>query len=146
MDAAEELMRRVAEAFERADLRPLFDAIDGEKIVWKSGSVREGPFRFGGRYAKREGVVELTSQLAAAYRFRYFTPKEIVSKGDVVWGLFDVAGDFLANGDGAGEARPFRFECAIRWRLQNSRIVEHQTFFDTDDLFRQLNGVDAAVS
>jgi ketosteroid isomerase-like protein len=138
MEAAEELMQRIVEAFEKADLRPLLSSIDENRIVWRSGSVRGGPFGFGGVYAQRGGVVELTSRLAAAYRFRHFTPKEIISKGNVVWGLFEVAGDFQPNGGSTGEARPFQFECAIRWRLLDNKIVEHQTFFDTDDLFRQL--------
>jgi hypothetical protein len=142
MEAAEALMRRVAEAFEKGDLRPLFDAIDAQKIVWKSGSVREGPFRFGGTYTERDGVLKLTSQLAAAYRFCKFTPTEIISGGDIVWGRFAVAGDFRPNGDSTAKPRPFQFECAIRWRLLNSRIVEHQTFFDTEDLFRQLGGAE----
>jgi len=137
MQAAEILMRQIVKAFENGDLRPLFDSIDENGIVWKSGSAQGGPFRFGGSYAKRGGVVEVTSQLATGWSFQCFKPKEIVSKGNVVWGLFEVAGEFRPDGDGA--ARPFEYECALRWRVQGGKIVEHQAFFDTYELFRQVD-------
>jgi|tagenome__1003787_1003787.scaffolds.fasta_scaffold20960105_6 ketosteroid isomerase-like protein len=129
------MMRKVAEAFAQADLRPLFDAI-GENIVWKSASNVEGASTFGGTYQNRLGVLEVTSQVAAAYVFRRFTPKEIVSSADIIWGLFNVQGDYLPSGQ-SGVRRPFEFECAIRWRMQGNKIVEHQAFFDTNYLLHQ---------
>jgi ketosteroid isomerase-like protein len=132
-DAA--MMRKVAEAFAQADLRPLFDAI-AENIVWKSASNVEGAFIFGGTYRNRLGVLEVTSEISAAHVFRRFSPKEIVSSGDVVWGLFQVAGDYLPSGRSRAR-KPFEFECAIRWRMQGKKVVEHQAFFDTYYLLRQ---------
>jgi hypothetical protein len=41
-----ETMRKVAEAFAQADLKPLFASI-AENIVWKSASSLKGPFLFG---------------------------------------------------------------------------------------------------
>jgi ketosteroid isomerase-like protein len=127
-------MRKVAEAFEQADLKPLFDSI-AENIVWKSGATKEGPFLFGGTYTGRLGVVEVTSLVSTGYVFRRFSPKEIVSSGDVVWGLFDVEGDYLLCGDRT--KRPFQMEFAIRWRVHGGKVVEHQSFFDTHALFKQ---------
>jgi ketosteroid isomerase-like protein len=141
MEATETLMRQIVEAFETGDLRPLFDAIDEENIVWKSGSTNVGPFRFGGVYAKREGIVEVTSQIASKYKFRHYVPKEIIAKGDIVWGLFQVSGDFRLHGENS-VTRPFEFECAIRWRVRDKKIIEHQAFFDTYALFKQLEGAD----
>jgi ketosteroid isomerase-like protein len=126
------LMRRVAEAFEMADLRPLFDAID-EKIVWKSAVTTPGTFGFGGVYRERAGVIQLTTQVISAYNIERLRPKEIVESGDTVWGLFDVEGEFrpsLAVGR-------FKYEYAMRWRLRRGKIVEHQGFFDTHGLLQQ---------
>ena len=127
------LMKRVAAAFEKSDLQPLFDAIH-EKIVWKSASAVDGFFRFGGTYLGSVGVKEVTARLATKYSFHRFTPKEIVSSGDVVWGLFHVEGTYHPRG-----SKPVKveFEVAIRWRVKDQKVVEHQAFFDTASLLAQ---------
>ena len=127
-------MRKIARGFEQADLRPLFDVI-AENVVWKSGSTVRGPFLFGGTYAGRLGVLEVTAEISAGYVFRRFMPKEIVSKGDIVWGLFQVEGDYMPRG--GRPRKPFQFECAIRWRMRDGKVVEHQSFFDTHALVQQ---------
>jgi ketosteroid isomerase-like protein len=134
--SGEMVMRRVAAAFEKADLRPLFDAIDDD-IVWKSAAGEGGPFAFGGVYRNRAGVLEVTSHIAARYAFSRFSPREIVSSGDIVWGLFEVEGEYFAAAPGPRLGKPCRFDYALRWRLRRGRIVEHQGFFDTDALLRQ---------
>ena len=83
-------------------------------------------------------MVEVTSQISTGYVFRRFSPREIVSSGGVLWGLFDVEGDYLPAG--GRTRRPFQIECAIRWRMQNGKVVEHQSFFDTHALLRQQAG------
>jgi ketosteroid isomerase-like protein len=135
MAAEPALMRKIAEAFAQADLQPLFDVI-AEGVVWKSASNVEGAFIFGGTYQNRFGVLEVTSQISAAYVFRRFSPKEIVSSGDILWGLFEVEGDYLPSGR-SRMRKPFEFECAIRWRMQGKKVIEHQAFFDTHYLLRQ---------
>jgi len=135
----ESFMRKIAVAFEQGDLRPLFDALDEQNVVWKSGSAGTGPFRFGGIFTRRAGVIEVTSSIASDYKISRFYPKEVISKGDIVWGLFDVDGEFMPTGKKSCEGHPFEFECAIRWRLHHGKIVEHQSFFDTDALFRQIH-------
>lgn len=132
----EALMRDVAEAFENSDLRPLLEAIDNE-VVWKSGSTVQGFFRFGGEYTDYHGVMEVTSQIAMTYTFRRFKPKEIMSSGEIVWGLFDIEADFHEAGPDSQSAKPVQFECAIRWRVRENKIVEHQAFFDTAALLFQ---------
>ena len=128
------LMRRVAAAFERGDLDPLFCAID-ENIVWKSAVTIGGSFSFGGVYNKVDGVVELMSGITTEYFFRKFRPREIFSSTEMIWGLFDVQGEYRPLGVGFG--RPFEYECAIHWRVKGKKIIEHQTFFDTNSLLRQ---------
>jgi ketosteroid isomerase-like protein len=126
----ETLMRTVAKAFENGDLQPLFDAVD-DKIVWNTASVPGGTFRFGGGYSKRIGVTEILSRISAAYIFRRFEPVEIVADGDRLWGLFQVEADYLPTG------KDVNIEIAIRWRVQNNKIVEHQGFLDTVSLLMQ---------
>jgi ketosteroid isomerase-like protein len=128
------IMRGVAAAFQRADLRPLFHVI-ADSILWKSGSTLKGPFLFGGTYNERLDVMLLTAEIAAGYAFRQFAPKEITCDGNIVWGLFQVEGDYTpATG---GTSKRFEFECAIRWRMEGNKVVEHQSFFDTHALLQQ---------
>jgi len=132
----ERLMRRIAEAFEQGDLRPLFAAID-DRVMWKSGATAAGPFCFGGIYRRRLGIVKVTSEIAAGYHFRKFRPTDISTSGDIVWGLFDVEGDYKPPHERPGSGRPFKMEIAVRWRLRGEKIIEHQGFFDTNSLLRQ---------
>lgn len=134
---AESVMRDVAAAFEIGDLRPLFDAID-PAVVWQSGATADSGLRFGGTYNGRSGVLEITSQLAAGYLFRRFRPREILSSGDLVWGLFNVEGAFLPLPSQHRDiVVPFHINCAIRWRMRNNKVIEHHSFFDTLSLLQQ---------
>jgi hypothetical protein len=129
-------MRGVAAAFQRADLRPLFHVI-ADNVLWKSGSTVKGPFLFGGTYRDRLDVMLLTAEISAGYAFRQFVPKEIISNGgDILWGLFQVEGDYMPP-TGGGTRQRFEFECAIRWRMEGEKVVEHQSFFDTHALLLQ---------
>jgi ketosteroid isomerase-like protein len=127
----EALMRKVAKGFEKGDLQPLLDAID-ENTVWKAGPLQNnGPLRFGGEYKKRAGVLEITSQLATLYVFQRFEPREIIASDEVVWGLFDVEGEYRPTG------KSVKLVAAIRWCVRNDMILEHQGFFDTISLLWQ---------
>jgi ketosteroid isomerase-like protein len=137
----EVLMRSVAQAFSEGDLRPLLEAVDSD-IVWKSGAALDSGLPFAGIYAKRSGVLEVTSRLGANYTFRTFAPRGVVTDRDIVWGLFDVEGSFLGGADRAHRIEhPFRLEMVIQWRLRNGKIVEHQSFFDTASLLMQQSRV-----
>ena len=131
----EELMRVVAAAVEAGDLRPLLCAVHKD-IVWKAASPHSNLFRFGGVHQKRGGVMDVTAQIAMDYTFRSFKPREIIAKGDVVWGLFDVEADFEYRG-GNSRPKPVKLDIAIRWQLKDGKIIEHQAFFDTASLLVQ---------
>ena len=119
-----ELMRDTALAFSRGDLQPLFALVD-DQTVWKAASIMPGPFRFHGTYEKRAGVVEVTSLIAMQFQMRRFHPKEIVGEGEVVWGHFEIEAEYRPTG------KIIQFDAAIRWRVVNGRLREHQGFFDT---------------
>ena len=131
----EELMRTITAAFVVGDLRPLLSAVHKE-IVWKAASPDTNLFRFAGVHQRREGVMDVTAQIAMDYTFRSFKPREIIAKDDVVWGLFDVEADFEFR-SGKPSQRPVRLDIAIRWRIKDGKIIEHQAFFDTASLLRQ---------
>lgn len=122
-------MRSVFQAFERGDVQPLLDAMD-EDVVWKSAATRKGFFPFGGTYTFRDGVTVALRDIAKRYAFRRFAPKEIVSQEDIVWGLFDVELEHIIE-TMPPRSELVRVEMAIRWRMRENRIVEHQAFFDT---------------
>jgi ketosteroid isomerase-like protein len=130
-------MRDVAGAFEKSDLRPLLEAVDNN-VVWKSGSTVQGFFRFGGEYTEYHGVMDVTFQIAMTFTFRRFRPREIMSSGEIVWGLFEIEADYREAGRNSPSPKPVKFECAIRWRVRESKIIEHQAFFDTAALLFQL--------
>jgi ketosteroid isomerase-like protein len=127
----EALMRRVAAAFEKGDLKPLMEAIHPD-IVWKTASGDTGLFRFAGPHRDRAGVLDVTSKIAMEYTFLRFQPREIVAKGDIVWGLFDAEVSYVPPEGGHGKFATF--ELAIRWRLKDGKVIEHQGFFDTAKL------------
>jgi ketosteroid isomerase-like protein len=134
MDGAE-LMRRVVAAFGNSDLQPLLDAIH-EDIVWKTASKHEGVFRFDGQYKNRPGVLDVLSKISQDYTFHYLRPKEILAVADVVWGLFDASVSYDPKGK-IGAAKALSLEMAIRWRLKDGKIIEHQGFFDTASVLIQ---------
>jgi len=133
---SEALMRRVMAAFEKADLQPLFDAVDDE-TVWKSASGLKNNFRFAGEYKKHAGVIDVTSRISTSYYFWHFKPKEIISHGEIVWGLFEVEADYRPPNKPRQRPKYVIFECAIRWRVRDNKIIEHQAFFDTAALLDQ---------
>jgi EAL domain-containing protein (putative c-di-GMP-specific phosphodiesterase class I) len=56
---------------------------------------------------------------------------EIVESGEIVWGIFDAIIEYLPTVRERGQAEAISFQCAIRWRVQDGKILEHQAFFDT---------------
>ena len=142
MDGAE-LMRNVARAVAQSDFQPLLDAIHDD-IVWKTATKHEGLFRFDGEYKNRLGVSEILAQVSMDYTFHHFRPIEILTAGDVVWGLFDVEFTYDAKGK-AGPDKSINLEMAFRWRLKDGKIVEHQGFWDTASLMIQQGSLEAPV-
>jgi ketosteroid isomerase-like protein len=132
----EALMRRVTKGFAANDTRPLMEVID-DKTVWKSASAPSGPFQFGGAYRGRAGIAQVTSSIFSSYTFHRFEAKEIVERGEIAWGLFEVEGSYHPQKDRNRPAFPFRYECALRWRVRNGKLIEYQSFFDTASLLHQ---------
>lgn len=131
----EQLMRTVTHAFAEGNLKPLLAAIHPD-IVWKSGFGQAELFRYGGTHRERGGVLDVTSKIAMDYTFRRLQPKEIVANDDHVWGLFDAEIKYNPLG-GKGAPKNIELEIAIRWRLKEGKIIEHQAFFDTALLLSQ---------
>ena len=128
-------MRTTVAAFEKSDLQPLFNAIH-EDIVWKTASSQEGLFRFGGEYKNRTGLLLILATRSNDCTFYRFYPKEVIANGDIAWGHFDVG--LFFDPKSAGELkRHITLEMAIRWRLKDDKIIEHQSFFDTNSLLVQ---------
>lgn len=137
MTPEEQLMKTVIEAWGEADVGPVREALD-ENVVWKSASsCDDGTFRFGGVYRGRANVLTLLSTLSTNYFFRRYVAKEIVSSGEIVWGLFDVHGSYRPPGGRETDRRRIDFETAFRWRIRNGKILEAQSFFDTAALLYQ---------
>jgi ketosteroid isomerase-like protein len=129
------LMRKVVAGFEKSDMGPLLAAMHDE-IVWKSARRYDALFRSSGEYKTRQRVIELLSDLFQNYKFHRFEPKEIVAIGDIVWGHFDVDLSFGPKGSGI-VSKHVDLEMAIRWRIQEGKIIEHHSFFDTASLLIQ---------
>jgi hypothetical protein len=75
------------------------------------------------------------------YTFHHLRPIEILAGGDVVWGHFDVGLSYDPKGK-VGVVRAINLEMAIRWRLKDGKIIEHQGFWDTASLLIQLGKLD----
>ena len=129
------LMCKVVAGFEKSDTGPLAAAMH-EEIVWKSANRHDNLFRFNGEYKTRARVIERLTDLFQNYTFHRFEPKEIIAVGDVVWGYFDVVLSFDPKGSGI-VSKYVDLEIAIRWRLKEGKIIEHQSFFDTASLLIQ---------
>jgi ketosteroid isomerase-like protein len=145
MTPAEQLMKTLIEAWGQADVSPAFDAFD-ENIVWKSASTCEnGAFRFGGVYRGKANVIALLSTISMQYFFQRYTAKEIISEGEIVWGLFDIHGSYLPGGQ-EHVRKSIVLESAFRCRVRDGKVLEAQSFFDTAALLVQQGElrVDAA--
>ena len=138
MTPEEHLMKSVVEAWGRADMQPLKDALD-DQIVWKSAATRwDDRIRSGGVHNGRAEVIALFSKVQTAYFNHGAKLKEISSNGETVWGLFEVTGAYAPVAEGRQRAsRTMTGEIALRWRIRNGKIIEAQTFFDTAGLIAE---------
>jgi ketosteroid isomerase-like protein len=130
-------MKTVLEAWGEADLGPARAAF-ADDIVWRSASSGgEDAFCFGGIYRGREAVLGHLYTLSTRYYFRRYTAKEIISQGEIVWGVFDVRGNYFPRPGSEQDRKPIAFENAFRWRVRDGKILESQSFFDTASLLVQ---------
>ena len=125
----EQLMKTAIESWGQGDLDPLRAALHDD-IVWISASTEwDDRLRSGGVHRGRASVIALLSKVATVYIPSGCTAKEIVSQGEIVWGLFGIRGRYLGGGEEA--AKTITTELAIRWRVRGGKVLEHQAFFDT---------------
>jgi len=128
----ETLMCAVLEALGNGRPQPLLDAVH-EDVAWKLAVTQKGFFPFGGEYHGRAGVAQSLADFARRYAFRRFEPRELLSKGEIVWGLFDVLIEQIEEGPASRST--IATQIAIRWRVRGNKILEHQAFADTLPLF-----------
>lgn len=126
-----ELVQRVTEAFESSDFGPLLEHLD-ENIVWKAAQRIPGALRSAGIYRGRSGVLQVTSEIMMSVSFARLRPTEIVSEGEIVWGLFDTV--VMPR----KATNRIAYETAIRFRIRNQRFLEISTYFDTAGLAEAL--------
>jgi ketosteroid isomerase-like protein len=141
MTAPETLVKNVVQAWGEANLAPAREVLD-ENIVWKSAATRDdGTLSFGGVYRGKASVIALLATLSTRYFFQRYVTKEIISKGQVVWGLFEVHGHYIPPGGRLADRKPINFETAVRCKVRGDKIVEVQSFFDTASLLWQQGEV-----
>ena len=84
--------------------------------------------------------MEVTGEIASEYIFVRLDPKEIVANGEVVWGQFDAEVKYQP----VGNKHPYdnvQLDIAMRWRVRDGKIIEHQAWFDTAALLVQRGDV-----
>src|SRR5215472_4933900 len=84
----ETFMCGVLDALANGHEQVLLDAVHDE-VVWKLSTTQKGFFPFGGAYKGRAGMEQALAEVSKRCVCRHFEPREVVSKGEIVWGLFD---------------------------------------------------------
>ena len=137
MTPSEKLMKDVVEAWGKADFGPLRAALHDD-VVWISAATNwNDTLRSGGVHRGRAAVIALHAKLATAFFGTACTAKEIVSGGEILWGLFSYTGNYQPGREAT--PRSFGIDLALRWRVRHAKILEAQTFFDTLELFGQIH-------
>ena len=132
MTPSEELMKTVVEAWGEGDLGPLRAALHDDVVWISAASEWDERIRSGGVHRGRANVIALFAKMATAYTNANARTKEIISSGEIVWGLFDVRGRY--SGERDQPDKNIASEIALRWRIRGGKIIEAQTFFDTAGL------------
>jgi hypothetical protein len=138
MDALENLMSEIVEAWGDGDLRPLLAMIHNE-IVWHSAAPEwDQRLRSGGTHKGRTNVVALFSELSTAYFNRRCRTSEVLSRGNVVWGRFTVEGHYIPSKlASVVRPKPLEWEILLRWRIEQGKIIYARTHFDVGALLAQ---------
>ena len=118
----------MVESFGEADIGPLYDVLD-DNIIWKAPSADPNArMVFRGQYEGRANVVAHLAKIHTAFFYERAVAKVIVSAGEIVWALIDLAGSYAPQGPRNARI-PFAVEAALRARVR--KIVEMQVFLDT---------------
>jgi len=134
-------MKVTVEAWGKGDPAPLYAALHDD-IVWNSAASEwDERISSGGRHRGRAEVVALLTKIAAAYFVSSCKAREVFSRADAVWGLFDLEGSYCrATGQSSVKPVPIRSELVFRWRIEDGKITHAQTFLDTAALLAQQQG------
>jgi len=137
MTPEEQLMKTCMEAWGQADNGPVSAALHDD-IVWISANGHwDDRIRSGGIHKGRSLAIAQLSKLSTAYFNTSCVAKEIVSSGEVVWGMFQVTSTYAPVGNPNVVRKPVNWELAMRWRVHNGKIMDAQAFFDTAGLLLQ---------
>lgn len=94
---------------------------------------RQTPLGRGGQ--GRAAALAVLAKSATTFFLTFAKAKEIISSGEIVWGV-DCAARYAPNVGDAGKT--VTSEVALRWRVWNGKILEGQAFQDTAGLLAQL--------
>ena len=147
MTPEEQLMKTCMEAWGHADNGPIAAAFHDD-MIWVSANARwDERLCSGGTHKGRALALAQLSKLSTAYFNTSCVAKEIVSSGDVVWGIFQITSTYAPVNNPNAVRKPVNWEMAMRWRVRNGKIVDAQAFFDTAGLlvqqgFKSLAGPD----
>ena len=134
-------MKNCVEAWGQGDLAPVRKALHDD-VVWISAATKwDDRLRSGGVHRGKAHVLLLLAKIATGYLNTACRAKEIVSSGDVVWGVFDFKAEYIRNGH---KAKTVTIEMAFRWRVRDGKVLEVQTFFDTAGLLAQQGQLGSA--
>jgi ketosteroid isomerase-like protein len=109
-------MKQAVEALGRGDAAP-YEAVLHDNVVWRSPAFDVDPDADGVRLGRDsvsallEKIAEATADFSAQWRAR-----DIVSRGDIVWGVF------------GNDNAPGNSGMMVRWRMQDGKIIHAQTF------------------
>ena len=135
MTPAETLMKDCIESWGQGDLRPVRRALHDD-VVWFSASTQwDDRLRSGGVHKGRASVLLLLAKIATGYSTTMCRAKEVISSGEIVWGLFDFRANYIGRPD--RQKKTVGLDMAFRWRIRKGKIIEAQTFFDTASLLSQ---------
>ena len=140
-------MKSCMEAWGLADAGPVTAALHDD-VVWISANAQwDDRLCSGGVYRGRALAIAQLSKLSTAYFIKTCTAKEVVSKGEIVWGIFQMTGTYAPVSRPDTVPKSVNWELAMRWRVRDGKILDAQAFFDTQGLllqegFKSLAGPD----
>ena len=129
-------MKSCIEAWGQGDMEPLRKALHDEVVFIGATPEWDDRLRSGGVVRGRAATLAVLAKSATAFFLTFAKAKEIVSSGEIVWGLFDCTARYTPTLGDAG--RTVTSEVAFRWRVRNGKVLEGQAFQDTAGLLAQL--------
>ncbi len=120
-------------AFLRGDAQTILDMLD-DHVEWQGVIGGEGVLPNAGRRKGKAQVAEFFGQVAEAYDFERFDPKEFVAQGDTVVAV----GDYRAVTKPAN--RIVNSEWAMVFTFRDGKIASFREFTDSAQLVKAYAG------